>query len=195
MSTLTTAPTHTPEERGPAPEPVDADWTPVCALEQILPDAGVAALVERRQIAILRFRDGRLLAIDNHDPCSGANVLARGIVGDVGEAPVVASPSTSSASTCPVAGASTKRCGCRANRSGSATVGSRWRPGPPEVARPRAPSRCWLHGATVRTAIRARTCAPGTSGPISSHGAGFPPHDGEDPGEGRERSGALVWQQ
>jgi nitrite reductase (NADH) small subunit len=92
VSTLTTVPTRTTGERGPAPEPVDADWTPVCALEQILPDTGVAALVDRRQVAIFRLRDGRLFAIDNRDPCSGANVLARGIVGDVDEAPVVASP-------------------------------------------------------------------------------------------------------
>jgi nitrite reductase (NADH) small subunit len=69
-----------------------APWAPVCPLDRILPDTGVAALVEGHQVAVFRLRDGRLFALDNHDPCSGANVLARGIVGDVDGDPVVASP-------------------------------------------------------------------------------------------------------
>ncbi|GGI08456.1 nitrite reductase small subunit NirD [Egicoccus halophilus] len=64
----------------------------VCDLEAILPDTGVAALVGGRQVAVFRLSDGRVFAIDHHDPCSGANVLARGIVGDAGGDPVVASP-------------------------------------------------------------------------------------------------------
>lgn len=67
-------------------------FTPVCAPEAIVADTGVAALVAGRQIAVFRLRDGRVFAIDNHDPCSGANVLARGIVGDVDGDPVVFSP-------------------------------------------------------------------------------------------------------
>jgi nitrite reductase (NADH) small subunit len=76
----------------PAPPADTSVWTPVCRPSEILPDTGVAALVAGRQIAIFRLRDHRLFAIDNHDPCSGANVLARGIVGDVDGEPVVASP-------------------------------------------------------------------------------------------------------
>jgi nitrite reductase (NADH) small subunit len=76
----------------PHQDTLAAPWTPVCALEQILPDTGVAALVGGHQVAVFRLRDGSLFAIDNHDPCSGANVLARGIVGDVDGEPVVASP-------------------------------------------------------------------------------------------------------
>jgi nitrite reductase (NADH) small subunit len=75
-----------------APPPATGRWTTVCRLSEILPDTGVAALVAGRQIALFRLRDERVYAIDNHDPCSGANVLARGIVGDVGGEPVVASP-------------------------------------------------------------------------------------------------------
>lgn len=65
----------------------------ICALDDIMPDTGVCALVEGRQIAIFRLREGdRLYAIDNHDPASGANVLSRGIVGDLQGERVVASP-------------------------------------------------------------------------------------------------------
>lgn len=67
-------------------------WQPVCALEDIWPNTGVCALVEGRQVAIFRMQDNMLYAIDNHDPHSGANVLSRGIVGDLGGEPVVASP-------------------------------------------------------------------------------------------------------
>jgi nitrite reductase (NADH) small subunit len=67
-------------------------WHPVCALEDIWPNMGVCALVEGRQIAIFRLQDNLLYAIDNHDPHSDANVLSRGIVGDLGGERVVASP-------------------------------------------------------------------------------------------------------
>lgn len=67
-------------------------FTPVCAPEAIVADTGVAALVDGHQVAVFRLRDRRVFAIDNHDPCSGANVLARGIVGDVDGEPVVFSP-------------------------------------------------------------------------------------------------------
>jgi len=66
-------------------------WTRVCALDDILPQSGVAALAGRHQIALFRVNDG-IYAISNHDPGSGANVLARGIVGNLGDEIVVASP-------------------------------------------------------------------------------------------------------
>ncbi len=71
--------------------PVAAGWYSVCALEDILPDSGAAVLIDGRQIAVFRVRDA-VFAIGNHDPASDANVLARGIVGDVGGEIVVASP-------------------------------------------------------------------------------------------------------
>jgi nitrite reductase (NADH) small subunit len=68
-------------------------WVDVCALEDVLPGTGVAAMVGREQVALLRSRDGRVLyAISNFDPFSRAFVLARGIVGDRGGIPKVASP-------------------------------------------------------------------------------------------------------
>jgi nitrite reductase (NADH) small subunit len=67
-------------------------WTPVCAVSAIVPDTGVAALVDGEQVAVFRLRDGHLHALGNLDPVSGAHVLARGIVGDAGGVPKVASP-------------------------------------------------------------------------------------------------------
>ncbi len=67
-------------------------WTLVCALDDINPSMGVCALLGRRQVAVFRLSDDRLFALDNHDPHSGANVLSRGIVGDLGGDLVVASP-------------------------------------------------------------------------------------------------------
>lgn len=67
-------------------------WTPVCAVDDILPDTGVCALVEDRHVAVFRVGADRLFAIDNVDPRSGASVLARGLVGSLGERVVVASP-------------------------------------------------------------------------------------------------------
>ncbi len=66
---------------------------PVCALDDILPDMGVCALVGGRQVAIFRIGEtDEVYAIGAYDPNSGANVLARGIVGDLKGRLVVASP-------------------------------------------------------------------------------------------------------
>ncbi|HXG29282.1 MAG TPA: nitrite reductase small subunit NirD [Nevskiales bacterium] len=68
-------------------------WVEVCALEDILPDTGVCALIDGRQVAVFRLAGSdEVFAIDNYDPNSGANVLSRGIVGDLGGQLVVASP-------------------------------------------------------------------------------------------------------
>jgi nitrite reductase (NADH) small subunit len=64
----------------------------VCTLARLTPDRGVAALVDGRPIALFRLSSGELFAIGNVDPCSGANVLSRGVVGDLKGAPTVASP-------------------------------------------------------------------------------------------------------
>ena len=67
-------------------------WVQVCAYDSIYPDTGVCALVDGRQVAVFRLSDGTLHALSNHDPFSGANVMARGIVGDRGGEAKVASP-------------------------------------------------------------------------------------------------------
>jgi nitrite reductase (NADH) small subunit len=74
-----------------SPAPRD-EWVAVCRLEDIVPNTGVCALVDGSQVAVFRLDDDSIHAIGNYDPFSRANVLARGIVGDVKGELVVASP-------------------------------------------------------------------------------------------------------
>ncbi|GAB3372585.1 nitrite reductase small subunit NirD [Spongiibacter taiwanensis] len=67
------------------------NWTPVCKINDILPNAGAAALLGETQVAIFRVNDA-FYALANRDPFSGANVLSRGIVGSLNGKLVVASP-------------------------------------------------------------------------------------------------------
>jgi nitrite reductase (NADH) small subunit len=68
-------------------------WTPVCALTDLIPNRGAAALLEDdQQVAIFRTSTDEVYAVSNIDPFSGAAVLSRGLVGDRGGVPVVASP-------------------------------------------------------------------------------------------------------
>jgi assimilatory nitrate reductase catalytic subunit len=64
----------------------------VCRLEDIVPETGVCALVGGEQVAVFRLNQDDVYAVGNHDPFSRANVLSRGIVGDLGGDVVVASP-------------------------------------------------------------------------------------------------------
>ena len=66
--------------------------TVICAVDALLPERGVAALLGDVQIALFRTHDGEVFAIGNQDPFSGANVMSRGIVGSRGDVPTVASP-------------------------------------------------------------------------------------------------------
>ncbi len=69
-----------------------AQWMPVCALAQIQPERGVAALVDGTQVALIRTHDDQLFAVSNRDPIAGAQVMSRGIVGSRGDTPTLASP-------------------------------------------------------------------------------------------------------
>jgi nitrite reductase (NADH) small subunit len=74
-------------------QPITQQWTTICPLERILPNTGVCALINDRQIAVFRVGEGQdVYAIENYDPFSKAYVLARGIVGDRQGIPKVASP-------------------------------------------------------------------------------------------------------
>ena len=70
------------------------EWNAVCLLERIVPDTGVCALLNGRQVAVFRLGGDvpRVFAIDNYDPNADAAVLSRGLVGSIGERVVVASP-------------------------------------------------------------------------------------------------------
>jgi nitrite reductase (NADH) small subunit len=63
----------------------------ICRLEDIVPNSGVCALVAGAQVAVFRVDDA-VYALGNLDPFSRANVLSRGIVGDLKGELVVASP-------------------------------------------------------------------------------------------------------
>jgi nitrite reductase (NADH) small subunit len=67
-------------------------WIPICELAELEPDTGAAALVDGRQIAVVRFGAESVFAVDNFDPFSRAYVIARGIVGDHDGIPKIASP-------------------------------------------------------------------------------------------------------
>ena len=71
---------------------VQAQWTAVCRYEDLIPERGVAALVDGAAVAVFRTHAGELYALSNMDPFSNASVLSRGIVGDRGGRPTVASP-------------------------------------------------------------------------------------------------------
>ncbi|MFF1463826.1 nitrite reductase small subunit NirD [Streptomyces sp. NPDC058330] len=68
-------------------------WLAVCALALLTPGRGVAALLpDGRQVALFTDRAGRVYAIGNRDPFTGAYVLSRGLVGSADGRPFVASP-------------------------------------------------------------------------------------------------------
>lgn len=71
---------------------IDLTWETVCRYDRLQPERGVAALLDGVQVALFRTHDGAVHAIGNLDPFSGAAVLSRGIVGDRGGVPTVASP-------------------------------------------------------------------------------------------------------
>ncbi|WP_372722330.1 nitrite reductase small subunit NirD [Immundisolibacter sp.] len=78
-------------KRNPGVKPM---WIDVCAVQDLPYNAGVAARIADRQIALfyLPAEKPSLYALDNWDPLGEAAVLARGIVGDLGGQLVVASP-------------------------------------------------------------------------------------------------------
>jgi NAD(P)H-dependent nitrite reductase small subunit len=91
-------------------------WQDVCSIDDLQPNSGVCALVDGQQVAIFylpssddcRDAGGRAptvgalsdagavaeecYAINNYDPFGNANVISRGVIGDINDQPVVASP-------------------------------------------------------------------------------------------------------
>jgi len=69
------------------------EWVEVCPVVDLLVDEGQCALIKGRQVALFRLSGcEEIYALDNHDPFSEANVISRGIVGDIQGRVVVASP-------------------------------------------------------------------------------------------------------
>lgn len=79
-----------------------AKWVDACSVDDLQPDSGVCALLDGEQVAIfcmsvLSGAEGpeanvQVYAVGNYDPFGNANVLSRGLIGDIGGQPVVASP-------------------------------------------------------------------------------------------------------
>lgn len=67
-------------------------WREVCGLDDLVLERGAAALVDGEQIALFRVGEREVLALQQLDPYSGAQVISRGIVGSRAGAVTVASP-------------------------------------------------------------------------------------------------------
>lgn len=70
------------------------DTLVICQHSDLIANSGICALIDGRQVAIfyLPEEEPAVYAIGNWDPIGRANVLSRGIVGDVQGRLVVASP-------------------------------------------------------------------------------------------------------
>lgn len=66
----------------------------ICKKSDLVENSGVCALINDEQVALfyLPHTDKKVFAIANWDPIGKANVLSRGIVGDIKGTIVVASP-------------------------------------------------------------------------------------------------------
>ncbi|MBM7055918.1 MULTISPECIES: nitrite reductase small subunit NirD [Streptomyces] len=90
---MTTATITTAQETGFVRIAHGEDWLTVCERGVLLPGRGVAVLLpDGDQAAVFMDRSGRVYAIGNRDPFTGAYVLSRGLLGSAGGRPFVASP-------------------------------------------------------------------------------------------------------
>jgi nitrite reductase (NADH) small subunit len=71
---------------------VAAGWHRVCAVEDLEPGWGEAALISGQQLALFRTPSGEVFAVAHEDPATGAHVMARGITGSRGARQTLASP-------------------------------------------------------------------------------------------------------
>lgn len=88
---------HAPAGHKPAghPSPYPASWHSICSRTDLVAYSGVVAWFAGAQVALFYLPDstgGKIHAVHNHDPLSGANVIGRGILGQLQGAVVVASP-------------------------------------------------------------------------------------------------------
>jgi len=69
-------------------------WNSLCQLSDLVEGGGVCAFYNGKQVAVFYVsgEEERVFAIDNYDPAGEAFVLSRGIVGDLQNTLVVASP-------------------------------------------------------------------------------------------------------
>lgn len=81
---------------------ISTKWVSICQDKDLLTNTGLCALHDGEQVAIYKISSptnnpvdkerSDLYAISNYDPIGKANVLSRGILGNIGDHLVVASP-------------------------------------------------------------------------------------------------------
>ncbi|MEM9620534.1 MAG: nitrite reductase small subunit NirD [Pseudomonadota bacterium] len=73
---------------------VDQQRQVLCQVNDLVAQSGVAVFCAGEQIALFYLPGGdpEIYAVSNYDPIGKANVLSRGIIGDIAGEPVVASP-------------------------------------------------------------------------------------------------------
>ena len=73
--------------------PAENKWIDVCSMDDLQPNSGICALVDNKQVAIFYMpKEQAVYAINNYDPFGNANVLSRGLIGDINNIPMVSSP-------------------------------------------------------------------------------------------------------
>jgi len=104
MTTLVSPPQAVPAEvpatagrnvvrPGILPSPGARRWVSACPVTALVPGRGVAVLLPGgAQAALFLLPNGMIYAVDNLDPYARAAVLSRGLTGDRGGEPTVASP-------------------------------------------------------------------------------------------------------
>lgn len=68
-----------------------SEWVKICAVSDLIADAGVPALFKDQAIALFYVNE-QVYALSNYDPIGQANVMSRGIIGSIKGELVVASP-------------------------------------------------------------------------------------------------------
>lgn len=68
-----------------------SEFAKICAVGDLIPDAGIPALYAGKAVAIF-YVNNQVYALSNYDPIGKANVMSRGIVGSIKGELVVASP-------------------------------------------------------------------------------------------------------
>ncbi|WP_028238651.1 nitrite reductase small subunit NirD [Stutzerimonas azotifigens] len=73
-----------------------AHWRPLCSRRDLVANSGVVAWLDGEQVALFHLPDSetgeQVFAIANKDPKSGANVIGRGLLGQLKGDLVIASP-------------------------------------------------------------------------------------------------------
>ena len=68
-----------------------SEFVEVCSVDQLVKNAGVAALINETQVA-LYFINDEVYALNNYDPIGKAFVMSRGMIGDLKGEMMVAAP-------------------------------------------------------------------------------------------------------